>query len=410
MKANGPASIAINGGLVVTQSAGRTVFRGGILIEDGKIAAVGKGPFRAEHIIDAKGCVSIPGLINTHTHVAMASVKGKFDDIGLEKFLESTSEYDAERSKSDIYESAKLGMQEMISSGTTSFLDLYYSEDIIASAAESIGIRAFLSWNTLDSMYTTQKGDPLKNAERFIRSYRGLDMVIPSIGVQGVYVAGDETYLKAKEISERYGTLLHTHLAESAAEVDNFKRKYGHSPVEHLHRIGFLGRNLVAAHLVYASKKDIDTIAGDGASVSWNAISNAKLGNGFADIEGFVRSGINLTLGTDGSSSNNSLDLFQSMKFSGLLAKGLTKDPTFMGAQALLDSATVNAANALERKDIGRIEEGCKADIVLLDATMPNMAPTTVDNVVGNLVYSAGPENVNTVIVGGRILKGAGIS
>jgi 5-methylthioadenosine/S-adenosylhomocysteine deaminase len=406
MKANGPASIAINGGLVVTQSAGRTVFRGGILIEDGKIAAVGKGPFRAEHIIDAKGCVSIPGLINTHTHVAMASVKGRFDDMNLEKFLESTSDYDAGRSKSDIYESAKLGMREMISSGTSSFLDLYYSEDIIARAAESVGIRAFLSWNTLDPKYTTQRGDPLKNAERFIRSHMNLDMVTPAIGVQGVYVAGDETYLAAKEISEKYNTLLHTHLAESAAEVSNFKREYGHGPIEHLHRIGFLGRNLVAAHLVYASKKDIGIIASDGVSVSWNAISNAKLGNGFADIAGFVGGGINLTLGTDGSSSNNSLDLFQSMKFSGLLAKGLTKDPTFMSAQALLDAATVNAASALGRSDIGKIEKGCRADVVLLDATMPNMVPTTADNVVGNLVYSAGAQNVKTVIVGGRIVKG----
>ncbi|MGC8586160.1 MAG: amidohydrolase family protein [Candidatus Micrarchaeia archaeon] len=398
-------SILIKNALVVAQDRQRSIANANILVEGNTIKYVGIKEYGADRVIEAKGMIAMPGLINTHTHVAMSRFKGLLDDISLEGFLDKTFKLDAQRSESDIYRSAMLGIKEMIDSGITSFLDLYYSEEIIAKAAKSAGIRAFLSWVTLDEQYTTQRGNPLRNADRFIQKFKNDKLISPSVGIQGVYVASDETMLKAKELSEKYGTLLHMHLAETSKEVSDYLGKTGERPAEHIVKIGIVSERLVAAHCIWLSRKEMKGLAKSRANASWNQISNSKLASGSMKVREMLSMGINVALGTDSSGSNNSLNMFEAMKYSALHAKSLYGDATAVPAQKILDMATVDAARALGRNDIGSIEIGKLADIVLLDARKPNLLPTNKGNVVNNIVYSANPSNVSYVIINGKIVK-----
>jgi 5-methylthioadenosine/S-adenosylhomocysteine deaminase len=404
------ASILIGNALTVTQDSKRSVKRANILIEGNRISSVSANVQQADRVIDASRMIAIPGLINTHAHVAMSHLKGKLDDIPLEGFLEKTFTLDGERTETGIYNSSRLGIDEMITNGITSFADLYYSEDIIARAVEDSGIRGFLSWNTLDEEFTTQKGNPVKNADHFISTHSGRELVTPSVGVQGIYVSSDENYLRAREVAEKHGTIIHTHLAETRKEVYDYVRKSnGKRPTEHLNDIGFLNPRVLAAHSVWVTLSEIRHMAKNGVKVSWNSISNGKLGvGGIAPVPEMLENGMTVSMGTDSSGSNNSLDMFEVMKFSALWIKNDRWNPAIITAQTILDMCTVNAAKALGCGDLGSIEEGKLADIVLIDSRMPNLVPTNAENAVSNIVYSANPSNVKYVMVNGSLLKDDG--
>lgn len=400
-------SILLKDALIVSQNAAREVSRGNILIEGNRIKAVGDTKDSADEEIDASAKIAMPGMINTHAHVAMAHLKGFLDDIPLNQFLERTFKLDSERTDKGLYNSTLVGSLEMIDSGITSFHDLYYSEDTIAKATQKTGIRAFLSWNTLDEEYTTQKGSPLANARRFVETHRDLDLVTPSIGVQGVYVSSDENYRGAKEAAGDLGTTLHTHLSETRKEVYEFTASHdGERPAEHLHKIGFLGPEVIAAHSAFVNMREVRLMAGDGTKVSWNALSNCKLGTGgLPPIPEMLSNGMTVSLGTDSNGSNNSLNMFECMKYSTLLMKSARWDPSILNAQTMLDFATINAAESLHASDLGSIEPGKLADLVLLESRDPNLFPVGIQDAVSKIVYSANPLNVDTVIVNGKILK-----
>ena len=401
-------SMLIKNAIIATQDRYRSVIRGNVLVANGKVAYVGSASPKSTSVIDGRGKAVMPGLINTHTHVAMAYMKGLLDDINLGEFLERTSRYDSKRTDRGLYNSALLGMLEMIDSGTTSFLDLYYSEDVIARAAEKAGMRAFLSWVVLDDEFTTQKGSPLKNAARFIQglnSHRKDLMVTPSVGIQGVYVANDETMIKAKELADRYGTTLHMHLAETESEVKESLKRFGERPAERIGRLGLIDNKLIAAHCIWLNKMEQGMLGKGHANISWNQVSNSKLASGAADIVGLQKHGANITIGTDSNGSNNTLSMLESMKFGALHAKSEYADTSKATAQQVFDMATVNAAKALGRTDLGSIEAGKSADLVVLDLSSPNMRPTNEGNLINNIVYSSNPSNVDIVIIGGKIVK-----
>lgn len=402
------SSIVIRNGLIVTMNPSREVISGDIFIDGDTIKSVGKVKQDADTEIDAAGKIIIPGLINTHTHVAMAHLKGRLDDMPLETFLERTFRLDAERTESGLFNSSSLGMYEMIDSGITSFHDLYYGEDIIAKAVEKTGIRGFLSWNTLDEQYTTQKGDPVKNADIFISSGNS-DLVTRSIGVQGVYVASDETYNRALEVAERRDTTIHTHLAETRKEVYDFVRKHGHRPIEHLEQIGFLSSRLIAAHCVWATLREVRLLAKAGVGVSWNPTSNSKLGvGGIPPVPEMLDNSVTVSLGTDSNGSNNSLNLLQEAKYGCISVKNQRWDASQLNALKMLEMCTVNAARSLRRDDLGSIQEGKKADIVLIDDKRPNMH-STIETAVNNIIYSANPSNITDVIINGKPVKRNGV-
>ncbi|MCL4335851.1 MAG: amidohydrolase family protein [Candidatus Thermoplasmatota archaeon] len=404
------SSLFIHDAIIVTQNSAREVLRGNILVRDGKIESVGKEHMDADSTVEAGGKIAIPGLINTHCHVAMTHLRGKLDDISLEKFLERTFKLDSERSNAGIYNSSLLGMYEMLDSGITSFVDLYYSEEVIAKAVRESGIRGFLSWVTLDEDKTTQKGSPLKNAERFISNFRNDELVIPSVGIQGVYAAGDEVYLGAKELAEKKDTIIHGHLAETREEVYNFLNQHnGVRPTEHLEKIGFLNPRFLAAHGVWNTLHEVRLMGKNGVKLSWNPVSNAKLGiGGMAPVPEYLANGVSVSIGSDSCGSNNTQDVFQGMKFGSIWVKSDRWNPAITNAQAILDMATVNAAASLNRPDLGSLEPGKSADIVLLDTRTPRLMLTDEITAVSNIVYSADASCVSDVIVNGRLIKSDG--
>ncbi len=395
--------LLIKDGIIVTENDNRDIIKGNILIEDNIIKYIGNDIPEHDKEINAKNKIVMPGFINTHTHIAMTGFKGILDDIVLNDFLEKTSDLDSKRTDDGIYNSSLLGMYEMINSGTTSFLDLYYSEDIIEKAVKKTGIRSFLAWATLDEEYTTQNGNPVKNAENFIKNDH-IPLVKPLIGIQGIYVSSDENYYKVNEISNKYNVMITTHLSETRKEVYDFVKIHDERPVEHLNSINFLSDRLIAAHCVWVTLNEVKMLSKNNTKVSWNAISNAKLASGgIAPVPEMINNNVNVSLGTDSSGSNNSLNMFEEMKFSLLSINNDRWSPDTVKSQKILDMATRDAGIALNEK-IGIIKENYYADIIIIDPKF-NMIPYNNKNVVNNIVFSANPENVEYTIVNGKILK-----
>ncbi len=396
-------SILIRNSWIVTQNEKRDVIQGDVYIEDNLIVEVGRANVEAEYVIEGKNRIVMPGLINTHTHVPMTDLRGLADDLDLEEFLKRMWSLEEKRDREDIRRGSELGIEEMLRTGTTSFVDMYSDEDIVAEVSRERGIRAFLGWAVVDEEITTQKGSPLKNAEKFIREFRGDPRITPLVAPHGVYTCSEETLLKAKEIAERYDTLMTMHISETRKEVYDHRKKTGKRPVEYLDAIGFLSPRLIGVHLVWLTLSEVRMLAKNGVKASHNPTSNMKLGNGGSmPLVEMLNEGIPVTLGTDSAVTNNNLDMFEVMKFAALLHKNERWDASVTNAQMILDFATVNAAKALGL-NAGSIEEGKLADIVVLDASEPNARPLRKENIVSNIIYSLSGLNVEYTIVDGKI-------
>ncbi len=396
-------SILVKDAWIVTQNSKREIKRGNVYIEENTIAEIGNVNVEAEHVIDGKDKILMPGLINTHAHVAMTNLRGMIDDVPLETFLERTFELDRQRDADALREGATLGIMEMLRTGTTTFVDFYYGEDIIASVAKEYGIRAYLGWAVLDEDKSTQKGNPVKNAESFIREFSSQPMIKPMVAPQGVYVCSEDTLLAARELAEKYDTLLTMHISETRKEVYEHRKKTGRRPVEYLADIEFLNPRLIGVHLVWLTLHEIRLLASHDVKVSHNPTSNMKLGNGGSmPLIEMLQHGILVTLGTDSAVTNNNLDMLELMKFASLLHKNERWDASVTHAQDILDFATVNAARALHL-NAGSIEEGKIADLVLLDP-WPNGLPLFKDNIISNIVYALNGLNVTHTIVNGKIV------
>ena len=403
-------SLLLRGGYVVTQNPRREVVRGDVLVEKGRIAAVGDVRGSADRVIDATDCAVLPGLINTHHHVANTLLRGVADDVPLEAMLEKAFAIDAKLTRRDVQMGALLGSIEMLKSGTTSFHDLFYWEDEVARGVRESGIRGFLSWVVLDEAFTTQRGSPLKNAEQFVRKQKGDDLVTPSVGLQGVYVCSEESYAGAKSLAEREDVGLHTHLSETRTEVYAHRRRTGQRPVEWLEKIGFLGDRLVAAHCVWVTLNEVRTLARHGVKVSHCPTSNMKLASGgVAPLPEMFEAGVPVSLGTDSPISNNGMDMFQEMKTCALLHKSSRWDASVVPAQRVLDLATVDAARALRVEDrLGSIETGKLADLAVLDLHRAHATPFNRENLIRHLVYTCRGSDVRVTIVGGHVVVDGG--
>ncbi len=400
-------SILIKNGWIVTQDRERRIINGDVYIEENLIVDIGKIKVEAEYVIDATNRIVLPGLINTHTHVGMTDMRGLADDVSLDNFLQIMWKEEGERGKEDIYRGAILGIKEMLRTGTTTFVDMYSDEDVIARACKELGIRGYLGWAVVDEELTTQEGDPLKNAESFIREYRDDDLVTPLIAPHAVYTCSEETLLKSQEIAEKYGTLITMHISETRREVYDHRKKTGMRPVEWLSKIGFLSENLIGVHLVWLTLHEIKLLAERDVKVSHNPTSNMKLGNGGAmPLVEMLDHGLTITLGTDSAVSNNNLDMFEVMKFASLLHKNERWDASVTNAQMIVDFATINAAKALGL-NAGSIEEGKLADIIIMNPD-PSGIPLEKNRLVSHIVYSLNGLNTEYTIVNGKIIVAQG--
>ncbi len=397
--------LVVRNALLVTQDPTRRVLRGDVRVDEGRFSHVGPdAPRDGASLIDGHSFALVPGFINTHTHVAMAPLRGIADDRDLAGFLETLFAVDARRTERDVEAGARAGIAEMLLSGTTAFLDLYYFEDAIARAVDALGIRGFLGWAVLDPALTTQTGAPLANAAAFIDRWKAHPRVSPLAAPQGVYVCNEETWHGAKELAERTQTLCHYHLSETRKEVHEHEAKTGDRPVAWLDRIGFLGPGQVAAHAVWLTGDEIHRLADRKVGIAHCPASNAKLASGgVAPVVELREAGATVALGTDSVVSNNSLSMLREMHIAGLFQKNQRWDAALLSAQELLDMATIDAARVIGRSaDVGSIEVGKRADFFLARLDHPTLLPARPEAIVSHLAFSASEEVVDSVYVDGE--------
>ncbi len=403
-------SLLLKDGLLVTQDPNRRILAGNVLVEGNRIVAVGATGSSADEVLDCRGCAVLPGLINGHQHAANTLLRGLADDVPLGAMLEKSFAVDAKITRRDVQIGALLACVEMIRSGTTSFQDLFYWEDEVARAVREAGIRGFLSWVTLDEAFTTQHGNPVRNAEAFVVKHKADPLVTPSVGIQGVYVASEETCLQAKEVADRHGVRLHAHLSETRKEVYDHVTKTGLRPAEWMEKVGFLGPRLNVAHGVWLTLNEVRALARAGVSVTHCPVSNMKLASGgVAPVPEMREAGIPVALGTDSALSNNAADLFAEMKTAALLHKATRWDARAVPAQVALDMVTIDAARALGVvENLGSIEVGKLADLAVVSLRGPHTTPFYPANVLSHLVYSCRGSDVQATVVDGRVVMANG--
>jgi 5-methylthioadenosine/S-adenosylhomocysteine deaminase len=402
------ADILIKDGHVITMDPKRRVFeRGSVAIGGDKISAVGKDvKEKADVVIDAKGKVVLPGLINGHTHLAMVLLRGVADDMALMPWLE-TRIWPIEKNllAEDCYVGALLGCLEMIKSGTTCFADQYFFMENVARAVEEAGMRASLSYGIIELGDSKRRESELRAGEKLVKERNGTakGRITTMFGPHAAYTCSPECLIKVKELAKKYKVGIHTHISETQDEVKQITEKYGKRPVEHLDAIGFLGPEVLAAHCVWVTGREIKILKEKGVKPVHNPISNMKTASGVAPVQEMLDAGIPVALGTDGAASNNALDMINEMKFAALLNKVHKLDPVAVPATTALEMATINGAIGLGLdKKIGSLEVGKKADIIIVDLKKPHLTP--LHNVVSHLVYSAVSSDVDTTIVDGKIL------
>lgn len=400
------ADIIIKNAYVLTMDPDAGDLKNGtVVIEDGKITEIGeKTKENADTVIDAKGSVVMPGLINTHTHAAMTLFRGYADDLQLAEWLEGHIwPAEAKLTADDVYKGSLLACLEMIKSGTTSFADMYFFMDETAKAVEASGLRASLSHGLIE-LWNKEKGEiDLKEGRRFVRAWQGAaeGRIETMYGPHAPNTCSEEYLAKVREEASRDGARIHIHLLETEAELNAMKEMYGKCSVHLLEDIGFLGPDVLAAHCVWVSDGDIEVLRKRGVNVSHNVISNMKLASGIAPVHKMLEKGINVSLGTDSCASNNNLDLFEEMKTAAILHKLHTSNPIVLPAQQVLEMGTVNGAKALD-KETGMLKVGKKADLIILDMKKPHLTPCF--DVRSHLVYSAKGSDVRTTIVNGKVL------
>lgn len=376
-----------------------------IYIEDSIIQEL-DGPIQeANTVISGKDQTAIPGLINTHTHAAMTLFRGYADDMDLFEWLSNKIwPLEAKLTPEDVYWGTRMACLEMIKTGTTCFNDMYWHMLSAAKAVEDSGIRGVLSGVVFDN-FDSEKGE--KELKRSIREVSELKRqtghrVIPSYGPHAVYTVSNELLLKIADQANKEDILVHIHLAETEKENTDYIERTGKRPVEMLAELGILGPNIVAAHGVWFNQQDIKLLGKYNVKISHNPTSNMKISVGNAiSYDLLKKSGVIVSLGTDGCASNNNLDMFESMKIATLLQKFNTNNQTVMPASEVFDMASINGAKTL-RLDGGIIAEGKLADLLLIDMKHPSMIPN--HDLTSNMVYSASGSVVNTTICDGKIL------
>lgn len=398
-------SIVIKNGTIITQNKNRDIYQGSLYIEDGLINEISKKPLckDADHIIDASGQMVIPGLINTHTHLPMTLLRGFGDDMNLSEWLQTRIwPVEASLSESSVRAGAELGLIEMMRSGTTTFFDMYFFEEVIAKAVDNLGLRAVLGFAFINTGTPEYPADQMvHNAEEFLKKWRHHQRIIPALAPHGTYTCNPELLQKAKKLASHYQVPLQIHCAETRDEVYDVEQRYGVRPVAQLLNNGLLSSDVVLAHCGWITKNEIELMRKANVNVSHCPVSNMKIATGgYAPVPELLDAGVVVSLGTDGAASNNTLDMFETMKFTALLHKQHRWDPKILPAQTVFDLATIFGAKALGLQDqIGSLEEGKQADIVLVDFRTPRLTPC--HDPISHVVYAAHGSDVSTTIVQG---------
>ncbi|MBR3155487.1 MAG: amidohydrolase family protein [Methanobrevibacter sp.] len=380
-----------------------------LLIKDDLIAEISDeiDDSNADKIIDAEGKILLPGLINTHTHLSMTLFRGLADDLSLDSWLnDHIWPMEANLNGDYCYIGALLGAVELIKSGTTTFSDMYFYMEDVARAVDDAGIRAVLSYGMIDFGDAERREAEIKENMALYDACNGMadGRIKVFFGPHSPYTASEELLVKVRELADEHNIGIHIHVSETQKEINDSLDERGIRPFEYLEKIGFLGPDVVAAHCVWLSDEEIEIIKKHGVKVSHNPCSNMKLASGVSPVSKLIENDICVSIGTDGASSNNNLDLIEELKTASLLQKVSTLDPKVLTSDEAIEMATIKGAEALGLDDeIGSIEVGKKADIILIDTNSANMVPDS-SSLSSNVIYSANGSNVDTTICNGKIL------
>lgn len=380
---------------------------GHVLIEDKKIAAVGPGPGPedADEVIDGCGGILMPGMINVHSHIPMIPFRSMGDDCRdrLRRFL---FPLELEAMTPDlVYHSARYAICELLLAGVTTVLDMYYFEDQVARACDEMGIRAWVG-ETVINMETCDSREPyggLALCEQLIADWKGHDRIHPMVAPHATNTNAPEMLKAAYDLAQKHQVPYTLHVSEMDYEMELFRETYGKTPIAFLYDLGVLGERTIAAHCIHATAEDIELFARTGTKVAHCIVANTKGGKGICPVLDMRRGGVDVGVGTDGPSSGNTLDLFTQFRMIAAFQKTRYHDRSACPVEEVVELGTMGSARVLgAEREIGSLEPGKCADLVLLETKSANMFP--IYNPYSAIVYSAGAANVDSVWVDGRQL------
>jgi 5-methylthioadenosine/S-adenosylhomocysteine deaminase len=398
-----------NGTLLIMDEKGATIERGHVSVRGDSIADLGSGDGKgitADKVIDAAGGLVLPGLINCHTHAAMTLFRGLADDLPLMEWLTNyIFPVESRMDRDFVHTGTLLACAEMIMSGTTTFCDMYLFEDEVARAAQRAGMRCLVG-EVLYDFPSPNYGAPengLKYTEMLIRKWQGNPLVSIAVEPHSIYTCSPSLLEAANDLALRYRVPLVIHVAETRSEVEEVKKRYGRKPLEHLAALNILGPHVIADHCVHLDEGEIQRIVEYDVKPVHNPESNMKLASGVSPVFKLLSRGATVGLGTDGCASNNNLDLLAEMDMAAKLNKVEAMDPTVLNAFTVLRMATSMGAKALGfHREVGSLEPGKKADIIVLDTNKPHLTP--MYNPYSHLVYAARGSDVTHSIINGRLV------
>lgn len=382
------------------------VYSTNIYIEDDRVIHIGdiRKDIKVERIIDGRNKLAMPGLVNAHTHIGMSLLRNYADDLPLHKWLtEKIWPVEDKLNGKDIYWGSLLSMVEMIESGTTAFCDMYFFMDEVAKGVVESGMRAVLTRGLIEepdnpSRKLNETRDLFKNWNG-----KGNDRIKVMVAPHAPYTCSADFLLKTMELAKELDTGIHIHLSETKKELEDSIKSHGKSPIKYVNDLGLFDFHTIAAHCVHIDDEDIDIISKKSVYPVNNPGSNFKLASGFAPVDKMLKKGIPVALGTDGSSSNNNLNMFEEINLAAIVNKAVNMDAISVPAYSALEMGTLNGAKALDwEDDIGSIEVGKKADIILIDMDKPHLYPKY--NLISALSYSVQGSDVDTVIIDGKIV------
>jgi 5-methylthioadenosine/S-adenosylhomocysteine deaminase len=406
--------LIISGGTVVTMDGTRDIYDDGVVVVKGDtIVAVGprrelEAKYQASQTIDAKGKLVLPGYINGHTHVPMTLFRGLHDDVTLNDWL---YKYIFPAEAKNVNEEfvrwgTRLAAAEQIRAGVTTFADMYYFEDAVAEETKAAGMRGVLGETFIDFPAPDNKTEPemLSYTEKFLKKWQGDLLIHAAVAPHSIYTCSQKTLQDAAALARKYHAPILIHVGEMKKEWDDSLKQNGMSPVQYLDKIGVLGPDIVAAHCIFVDEADRKTLAQRQANCVHNPSSNMMLASGVSPVAELRSAGVAVGLGTDGpAGSNNDLDLMEEMDLAAKLAKITKMDPLAMNAKAVVEMATIEGAKALHmEKEIGSLEPGKKADLILIGLDEPNAVP--MYDIYAQLAYALKASDMETVIIGGRVV------
>lgn len=386
---------------------------GAVVVKGDAIVAVGprnelEAKYLASQTIDAKSALVLPGFINGHTHVPMTLFRGLHDDVTLNDWLYKYI-FPAEKNNVDeqfVRWGTRLAAAEQIRGGVTTFADMYYFEDAVAEETKAAGIRGVLGETFIDFPAPDNKSEVemLAYTEKFLRKWQGDPLIHAAVAPHSIYTCSQKTLEDAAALARKYYAPILIHTAEMKKEWDDSLKQNGMSPVQYLDKIGVLGPDVVSAHCIYVDEADRKTLAQRQVGCVHNPSSNMMLASGVAPVAEMRVAGVAVGLGTDGpAGSNNDLDLMEEMDLAAKLAKITKMDPLALNAKAVVEMATIEGARALHlEKEIGSLEAGKKADLIVISLDEPNAVP--MYDIYAQLAYALKGSDVETVVIGGRVV------